>query len=98
MKFWILFLLAFALGIVIGWVDTRPTWDDTGITVGALAIVSAGFGLLMPKRAWAWGVAVGTGTPLLNIVLHGGFAALVALPVSFLGSYAGALVRKATVA
>ncbi len=95
MKFWFLLLLAVALGFVIGFVDTRPTWDDAGITVGALLIVAAGFGLLMPERAWAWGVAVGTGTPLLNIVLHGTLAALVAFPVAFLGSYAGALVRKA---
>ncbi len=94
MKSWILLLLAFALGLVIGWVDTRPTWDDTGITVGAILIVAAGFGLLMRKRAWAWGVAVGMGTPLLNFLLHGSFAALVALPVAFLGSYAGVFVGK----
>ncbi len=94
MKFWILLLLAFALGLVIGWVDTRPTWDDTGITVGAILIVAAGFGLLMRKRAWAWGVAVGMGTPLLNFLIHGSFAALVVLPVAFLGSYAGVFVGK----
>ncbi len=95
MKFWFLLFLAFALGLVIGWVDTRPTWDDTGITVGAVLIVAAVFGLLMRKRAWAWGLAVGTGTPLLNFMLHGTLAALVALPVALLGSYAGALARKA---
>ncbi len=94
MKFWILLLLAFVLGLVIGWVDTRPTWDDTGITVGAVLIVAAGFGLMMRTRAWVWGMAVGSGTPLLNIALHGSLAALVALPVAFLGSYAGAFVRK----
>lgn len=94
MKFWFLLFLAFALGLVIGWVDTRPTWDDAGITVGAVLIVAAAFGLLMRKRAWAWGMAVGIGTPLLNFLLHGSFAALVALPVAFLGSYAGAFVRR----
>ncbi len=94
MKFWILLLLAFALGLGIGWVDTRPTWDDAGITVGAVLIVAAGFGLLMRKRAWAWGMAVGSGTPLLNIALHGSLASLVVLPVAFLGSYAGVFVRS----
>ena len=89
-------LLALGLGFAIGWVDTRPTWDDAGITVAAILIVAAAFGLLMPRRAWVWGLAVGIGTPLLNFALHGDLRALVALPVAFLGSYAGAIVRKAT--
>jgi hypothetical protein len=28
-------------GALVGYVDSRPTWDDTGITAGAVFLVSA---------------------------------------------------------
>ena len=34
--------LAVTIGTGIAWVDTRPTWDDTGVTAGAL-LLTAGF-------------------------------------------------------
>jgi hypothetical protein len=38
-----LLVLALSLGTVIGWIDSRPGWDDTGITIGAVP---------------AWGIAL----------------------------------------
>src|SRR4051812_1800258 len=52
-------LLALAAGLVIGLVDTSPTWDDTGITAVALLGASAVFGVLAPARAWRWALARG---------------------------------------
>jgi hypothetical protein len=50
---------AIVAGLTIGWVDTRPTWDDTGITVGLTLLSSAAIGAAVSRRAWiaALGVA-----------------------------------------
>src|SRR5438128_8681120 len=47
-----LFWLAPALlvGLGIGIVDSRPHWDDTGITAMALLAASAVLGILQPRR------------------------------------------------
>jgi hypothetical protein len=76
-RFRLLLIAAILVGLLIGWIDTSPRWDDTGITVGLIFLVSAVFGAVMPSRAWVWGLAVGSGIPVWNIVLHGNFAALV---------------------
>jgi hypothetical protein len=34
LKFWALLGIALLLGFLITWVDSRPTWDDAGITAG----------------------------------------------------------------
>ena len=94
MKFWILLLLALGLGLSIGWADTRPTWDDAGITVGAILCFAAVFGVIMPERAWVWALAISSGTSLLSIALLGNYGGLMPLIVAFLGSYSGAFFRK----
>jgi hypothetical protein len=94
-KPWFLFLLALAAGLSIGWVDTRPTWDDAGITAGAILVTTAVFGVAMPKRAWLWALAVGGGIAGLNVILNGNVVALISFLFSFAGSYAGVLVRHA---
>jgi hypothetical protein len=89
-----LMLLALFLGAAIGWVDSRPDWDDTGITIGAVLLASVLCGLIGPKLPWLLGIAVGIGVPAWGIALHGTFASLIALPVAVAGAYAGALVRR----
>ncbi|MBP1659488.1 MAG: hypothetical protein H6P95_680 [Candidatus Aminicenantes bacterium] len=88
-------LAASALGILIAWVDSRPTWDDTGITAGAVFLTAALFGALRPSRVLVWAVAVGVWIPLFGIALHHNPGSLLALAPAFLGSYAGALARRA---
>jgi hypothetical protein len=49
--------LAFCAGLAIAWIDTRPHWDDTGITVGVLlaipfTLAGAYTGALI-RRRWA---------------------------------------------
>jgi hypothetical protein len=89
-----LLLLALSLGTAIGWVDSRPNWDDTGITIGAVLLASALCGLIGPKLPWLWGIAVGIGVPAWGIALDGSLASLVAFPIAVAGSYLGALVRR----
>ena len=88
-------ILAVAGGLVIAWVDSRPTWDDAGITAGMLFLTAALFGALHPPRAPVWALAVGVWVPLAGIVLHHNFGSLLALGVAFFGAYAGALARRA---
>ncbi len=42
MNFPVLLFIAVLIGMTIGWVDSRPNWDDTGVTVGAYAGKSIG--------------------------------------------------------
>jgi hypothetical protein len=46
-----LVLVAVVLGLAIAWVDTRPGWDDTGITAFALA-GAAGLVTLLGLKWW----------------------------------------------
>jgi hypothetical protein len=89
-----LLLAAIALGLLIGWVDSRPTWDDAGITVGVLFLTAALFGALRPFLAPVWALAVGVWVPFFGIVLHNNFGSLLALAMAFLGAYAGTLTRR----
>ncbi len=95
-RFAVLLFISFVAGLAIGWVDSRPTWDDTGITAGSIFLVSAAIGALMPSRAWVWGLAVGCGVPLFSLLSHGNPAALVSFVIAFAGSYAGAFSRSIT--
>lgn len=85
----LLAVVAVALGIAIAWVDSRPTWDDTGITavwlLGATAIVAA----LSGRRPLLWAILVGAWTPLLEIPASGDAAPLLALVFAVAGSLIG---------
>jgi len=59
MKQKLLLIAAVVFGLVIAFIDTRATWDDTGITVMALLIVSGVVGLLAEKRPSLFALAVG---------------------------------------
>ncbi len=92
---WLLLLVALALGALIGWVDSRPGWDDTGITVGLIVLATGLLGLAQPSAAWLWALAVGAWVPVIEIPAAGNPAALLALVVAFICAFGGALVRKA---
>lgn len=91
-----LLVAACVFGLSIAWIDSSPGWDDTGITVGMILIVSALFGALSPGRAWLWALGVGIWIPGLNIMRQHNYASLIAIGFAILGSYAGAYLRKLT--
>ncbi|HOU40634.1 MAG TPA: hypothetical protein PK829_05150 [Promineifilum sp.] len=93
--FWFLLIAAVVVGLAIAWVDSRPTWDDTGITAGVVLLTSAVFGFVAPRRPWLWALAVGGMIPLLGILRGGNFGSLLALVVALAGAYGGALVHRA---
>lgn len=77
-------------GLAIAWMDTRPGWDDTGVTAGTLALATAGGALagLTPLLAAALCAA-----PLIVAELPGGTGVLIAIPVALFGAAVGWLGR-----
>jgi hypothetical protein len=91
---WLLLLGALALGLLLAVVDSSPGWDDTGVSAAAVFAGAAAFGATRPARAWLWALAVGLWIPVLGIVVHGNYAALLALVPALLGALAGAAARR----
>ena len=94
-KFWFLLIVSLAGATLIGWVDTRPTWDDAGITAGAIVGLTVLLGAAMPGRAAVWALAVGGLVSVFDVVLADNYVALFSLLLAFVGSYVGAFIRRA---
>ena len=86
-----------AVGVLVGlfsaWVDSRPNWDDTGILVIGLLLVSSLLTLLGGRRPWLIALAVGLWIPLHDIYLSHDPRMLVVLLIPLVGAYAGWAVR-----
>jgi hypothetical protein len=89
-----LLVSAVAFGNLIGWIDSRPTWDDAGITVAMVLGAASVLGFAGPDRVWLWALALSAWVPLWNIVLHNSYASVVALLIAFIGAYMGAFLRR----
>jgi hypothetical protein len=92
-----LFTAAIASGITIAYVDSRPTWDDTGVTAATMVFVAGCLGLLGPRRPWAWALLVGIWIPAYAIARAPSLSALAMLLVLLFplaGAYAGMVVRR----
>jgi hypothetical protein len=53
------FLIGFGMSALIDWVDSRPHWDDSGITAGLLFLGAAFLAFFYWRRPWLVGLAVG---------------------------------------
>jgi hypothetical protein len=93
-KFLLLFIVAIALGMMIGFTDSRPHWDDTGITVGMILVSTACLGFVMPERAWVWAISVGLWVPVWNILLNHNYSSIISIGIAFVGTYLGVLIYK----
>jgi len=96
----ILLGLAILTGLFIAFVDSRPTWDDTGITAGAMLLSSGLLTLLGYRRPWLIALAIGLWTPLYETYLSRNFRfpgvilfPLLVLLIPMIGAYAGWAVR-----
>ncbi len=58
--------IALAVGGLIGYIDSRPNWDDTGVTAAAIFVVCGTLGAAGPSRPWLWALAVGMWIPVLG--------------------------------
>ena len=89
----ILLAVGVLAGLFSAWVDSRPTWDDTGVLAGGLLLVSGLLTLLGGRRPWLIALAVGIWIPLHDIYLSHDLWMLVVLLIPFVGAYAGWAVR-----
>ena len=88
-----LLVAALAAGLLIAWVDSRPGWDDAGITVFALFLSAGIIGLFVRRRAWLFGLAVGIWLSLWEILVTGDPLFLVLLAFPMAGVHAGWALR-----
>jgi hypothetical protein len=89
----ILLAVGVLAGLFSAWVDSRPNWDDTGILVVGLLLVSGLLTLLGGSRPWLIALAVGIWIPLHAIYLSHDLRMLVVLLIPFIGAYTGWVVR-----
>jgi uncharacterized membrane protein (DUF441 family) len=89
----ILLAIAIIAGLFYAYVDSRPTWDDTGITVGVILLTCGILALIGFQRPWLLALAVGLWLPLYEIFTTHAYASIVALIIAFIGAYGGWAVR-----
>lgn len=81
--------LTLLAGIVIAWADTRPNWDDAGVTAGALFLVA---GLASAGGVRPWVAAAVVVLPLLIAEVRSPSPMLLVPPaVALAGAYGGRL-------
>ena len=90
-------VVAIAFGIAIAWVDSRPNWNDDGITAGAMMLAAGVLGLIGPRRPWLWALLIGIWIPAHAIARApstGALAMLLVLIFPLVGAYIGMAVRR----
>jgi len=85
-------LLSLAVGCLIGYVDSRPTWDATGITAGSIFLASLLIAAWRPRSAWLTGLLIGVPGVGFNLVAHGNVASITAIVIALVGSAVGSLI------
>jgi hypothetical protein len=91
----VLLAIAIICGVSIAYIDSRPGWDDTGISVGMLVLTTGLLSVLGYRRSWLLALAVGAWIPLYEIPTTHNAGSLVAVAFALAGAYAGRLFRSA---
>lgn len=94
LKFIFTLMVSVAAGLLIEWIDSRPNWDDTGITATLLFVVAAAIGYYYKKYPLVWGLAVGMWVPLLGTIRSNDYLMLIVLVFGLTGSFSGYIIRK----
>ncbi|HEY9165987.1 MAG TPA: hypothetical protein VIS48_07490 [Candidatus Kryptonia bacterium] len=95
MKHWAVLVLSVTAGMLVGYIDSRPTWDDTGITVAAIIGTGLIIGFIERRRSWLWALSIACGFSVFQLNSNHVSVTLAVLAFSLLGTYLGALVRRA---
>jgi hypothetical protein len=91
-------VVAIGAGIGIASIDSRPGWDDTGVTAAMLAIAALvavlieGSGRVL--RVAAIAVLVGIWIPILEIAAPGTYGSLLAFVFSAVGAFIGWVIVR----
>jgi hypothetical protein len=94
MSFYIVCALAVTAGLSVAWIDTRPTWDDAGITAVMVLVIASVFGSLAGQKPWLIALAVSIWIPLISILSAHNFGGLLALIPGFIGAYTGYFLSR----
>lgn len=86
--------VACVIGLVIAWFDSRPGWDDAGIT--ALIVLGASFlvSVWSKQKPWLFALAVGVWIPAYGIAISGNLGSILALLPAFIGAFVGWLTIR----
>jgi hypothetical protein len=88
------FILAILLGLGIAWIDTRPNWDDTGISVLMVAIAAMLCAYAAAKKPWLIALAVSIWIPLISVVTDQNYGSLLSFIPGFFGAFAGYYLKS----
>jgi predicted signal transduction protein with EAL and GGDEF domain len=86
--------LAIIAGLVIAWIDSRPSWDDAGITVMMVLISALVLGFLASHKPWLIAILVSIWIPIFGIILSHNFGGFIALVPGFIGAYLGYFIKR----
>jgi uncharacterized membrane protein len=86
--------LAVIGGLAIAYMDSRPGYDDTGVTAVLLISVAAIATAIGGTRPWFWALLVGAWTPLIEIPSGGSSGSLLALAFAGAGAAVGYLAAR----
>jgi hypothetical protein len=93
-----LLAVAVVFGIAIAYIDSRPKWDDAGITAFSMMFGAGILGLVAPRRPWIWALGIGIWIPLHGFArtptLGSFVGGLVILAFPIAGAYGGMLFRR----
>jgi hypothetical protein len=86
--------ISLAAGTLIGYVDSRPGWDDTALTVFSLLISSGVAAAIAGRAPWLFAIATGIWVPLFELPGLAGGGSLAALAFAAVGATGGWLVGR----
>lgn len=93
-SFYLTVLFACIFGIAIGWIDSQPNLDDSGISVFMVLAVSMLSGYIAKRMPWLIALAVGVWIPIYGIIFTQNYGSLLALLPGIIGAYTGWWIDK----
>jgi hypothetical protein len=93
----LLFVAAVLVGLAIAYVDSRPNWNDAGVTAWSMVVAAGVFSAVAPRRPWLWALAIGIWIPLHTLARSPSAESLTMLFVivfPFAGASAGMTLRR----
>ena len=82
-------VIALIVGIGVASIDSRPGWDDTGITAVLLIAGAAVAAAVSGRTPWLWAILVGIWVPAIEIPASGATASLAAIVFASIGATLG---------
>jgi hypothetical protein len=86
-------MLSIVLGLAIAWIDSRPTWDDSGISAFMLAVAATLCAYFASQKPWLIALAISIWIPLISIFSTHNFGGFLAFIPAFAGAFAGYWLR-----